>query len=63
MDKVKALIEALNDASKNITLSKDGVKYIEQDASGKITSHLFIKLRAVADEDGVERMKYVAREQ
>jgi hypothetical protein len=63
MDKIKALIEALNDSKDNIELREDGVKFVVKDAEGKVTSHLFIKLRPVADTDGIEEMKYVARKQ
>jgi len=63
MEKLKALIEALNSVKGEIELRDGGIKYVEKDAEGKVKSHLFIKLRPVSDEDGVERMNFVARDQ
>ena len=63
MEKMLALVAALNEVDGNISLREDGVMYFEKNDKGEVTERYLIKPRPVANDEGVEEFVYVARKQ
>jgi len=63
MNKLLVLVNALNAVSGNVDLREGDILYQERDKEGKVTAKFVVKLRPVANDDGVESFKYVARMQ
>ena len=63
MEKMLALIVALNETVDNISLREDGVMFSEKNDKGEVTERYLIKPRPVANDEGVEEFVYVARKQ
>ncbi|HLN18765.1 MAG TPA: hypothetical protein VK255_01180 [Patescibacteria group bacterium] len=64
MDKLKGLVEALNEAKDNIS-SDTGImfRHTEENEDGEVVKSeaYFIKMRPVREADGIERLQFVAR--